>query len=61
MELNLSPTDGTGRFWITDSRRGVIELQEWHVTVLKRTSSRVLVEDADWRRVWKSAGRRMEG
>lgn len=44
-----------------DSMRGVTVLQDVQVEVLNRVKNRVFVEDEDWRRVWKSAGRLIEG
>lgn len=61
MEPNLSPAEGTGRFWIIDSIIGVTVPQEVQVDVLKRVSRRVFEVAEDWRRVWKSAGRRIDG
>lgn len=46
---------------MSSSRSGVMLLHEWHVEVRKRVRRRVLVEEADWRRVWKSAVRRIDG
>lgn len=43
------------------SRIGVMLLQEWHVEVRKSVRRRVFVDEADWRSVWKSAGRRIDG
>lgn len=44
-----------------DSMRGVTVLQEVQVEVLNKVSNKLLEEDEDCSRVWKSAGRRIDG